>query len=403
NSIVFRHIPDSNNAPRVFVFGTLGWIIVNLIIDVFGKGASAPNFFFIGGGAAILLGIYSLTLPNTPPVAVKGEKGGSMFDALKLFADPAFVIFAVCVVAASIPACGFYFPMAVPLFTECDFPSPVALTTLNQFSELIFMLALPFFAVRIGLKKCLLLGMAAWGLRYVFFMQLSFTFALLALFLHGFCYSFLYVASYMYADKKAPPALKASAQSLMAFLLLGVGQVAGSLLFSYQVNNNPAAFPEMQVAAAGKAISLPVWKDTNLQDSAWRYLNLSETVNSMLGQKGKPFTDLGVLDTNRDNVITWSELETIPESGFAYGEEGKTLTITKGELQDAFRKIAAINAKDKAAIVDTDIQVSRDQWLAVQMKNWKGILFSPIIIVAVCFLAFLVLGKDPVEAVAGKK
>ncbi len=399
NSVVFRHIPNSNNVPRVFVFGTMGWIIVNLLIDVFGGGAAKPNFFFIGGSAAILLGLYSFSLPATPPAAKAtepGEKSGSMLDSLKMFQDPAFVVFVVCALFASIPACGFYFPMAVPLFTERDYPSPVALTTLNQFSELFFMLALPFFASKIGLKKCLLLGMAAWALRYFCFMQSAFAFAILGLLLHGFCYSFLYVASYMYADKKAPPALKASVQGLMAFLLLGVGQVAGSLMLSYEFKANPAPFPNIKIASQADPIPLPVWNDPTLENTAWKYLNLSATVNSMLGKKPPVVYHLGEeLDTNKDNVITAEEIAAVPAEGLKNGVGDDAKTFTKADIEDIFGQIADYEAGKK--VDPSQISVTRKDWLGVQMRNWNKILLHPIILVGVFFAIFFVLGKDPEE------
>ena len=399
NSVVFRHIPNSNNAPKVFVFGTIGWIVVNLFIDIFCGGALKPNFFYIGGGAAILLGLYSFTLPHTPPAAQAvepGQKAGSMFDSLKMFKDPVFLVFAVCVLCASIPACGFYFPMGVPLFTERDYPSPVALTTLNQFSELIFMLALPFFASKIGLKKCLLLGMGAWALRYFFFMQSAFSFAILGLLLHGFCYSFLYVAAYMYADKKSPPAMKASVQGLMAFLLLGLGQVFGSLMVSYEFAQNPAPFSKIKIASKADDISLPVWNDPNLENSAWKYLNLSATVNGMLGRPQPPVYHLGEeLDENKDNVITKEEIDKVPEEGLKNGVGDDAVTFTKADIMDIFGQIANYVAKKDVPQSDIDISVSRKDWLAVQMRDWNKILLHPIIVVVVFLMIFVVLGKDP--------
>ncbi len=395
NSIVFRHIPEAKNAPYVFVFGTIGWIVVNLCIDVFAGGATKPYFFFIGGGCAILLGIYALTLPHTPPKKVEaGEKAGSMFGALALFKKPSFTIFAVCALFASIPACGFFFPMLVSLLTQRGYPSAVSLGTLNQVSELLFMVALPFFAVRIGLKKCLFLGMIAWALRYFCFMESAFIFALLGLLLHGFCYSFLYVASYMYADKMAPDHLKASAQGLIGFLLLGVGQVLGSLYYGYQVEHYPPKIETVKVAAADTPVPLPAWNDPNLDDSAWKYLNFSGTVQKMLGMsKEEHAKHLGLdIDKNKDNVITWDEIEALGDEGIAYPVGDGLVTYSKADLEQIFRDIAKHKNPE---IKDADIAVSRSEWLSVQSRDWRGILMIPAIFVAVFAVVFLVLGKDP--------
>ena len=392
NSIVFRHIPNANNAPRVFVFGTLGWIIVNLIVGVLLGGAGNANFFIVGGSVSIFLGIFAMTLPDTPPTpVVPGEKSASVLDVLVLFKDKSFSIFAVCVVVGGIAACGFYFPMQVPLFTERSYPAPVALTTLNQFSELFFMLALPFFAARYGLKKCLILGLLSWTLRYVFFMQSAFTFALFGLLLHGFSYSFLYVASYMYAEKKAPPALKASAQSLMAFLMLGVGQTLGSLMYGYAIDQYPASIPQMEnVAKAGK-VDLPKWDDPDQAKSALRFLDLSGTINGLLGKESPAVYELGKWDANADKKLTWEELQAIPEDGILNGVGDDAIMFSKDEIVGIFKKVGNVEKPE-------EIAVTHSQWMNVQTKQWSQILLWPALLSGIFCLAFLLLGKDPVPA-----
>ncbi len=403
NSIVFRHLPNANNAPRVFVFGTLGWIIVNLIVAIFLGGAGNSNFLLVGGTVSILLAFYAMSLPNTPPIPVApGEKSATVFDVLVLFKDKSFSIFTICVVVGGIAACGFYFPMAVPLFTERNYPAPVALTTLNQFSELIFMLALPIFAAKFGLKKCLLLGLASWCLRYIFFMPSAFSFALLGLLLHGFSYSFLYVASYMYAEKKAPAALKTSAQSLMAFLMLGVGQTLGSLMYGYETAKYPAPIPKMENAAVAGNVDLPRWDDPDKAKSALRFLDLSGTINGMLGKPSPVVHELGQFDTNGDKTLTWQELQAIPEDGALNGVGDDAIRFTKDEITGIFQKVADFEAKKE--VPSADIAVTHAQWLQVQTKQWDKILLWPALLSGIFCLAFALLGKNPVPAeTAGKK
>ena len=397
NSIVFRHIPIANNAPRVFVFGTVGWIVVNLFVAVFLGGAGNANFFLVGGVVSIFMGVYAMTLPDTPPTPVApGEKSASIFDVLVLFKDKSFSIFSVCVVVGGIAACGFYFPMQVPLFTERNFPAPVALTTLNQFSELFFMLALPFFAARFGLKKCLILGLLSWTLRYVFFMNSAFTFALLGLLLHGFSYSFLYVASYMYAEKKAPPSLKASAQGLMAFLMLGVGQVLGSLMYGYTISQYPAPIPKMDNAAVADKVDLPKWDDPDKAKSALRFLDLSGSINALLGKPTPTVHELGLLDTNHDKTLNWEELQAIPEDGILNGTGDDAIMFAKGEILGIFQKVADHEAKE--SVPQEKISVTNAQWFGVQTKQWDKILLWPILLSGIFCLAFALLGKDPVPA-----
>jgi len=148
-----------------------------------------------------------------------------------LFEDRNFLIFVVCVFLVGIPACNYYFPAMVPYLTESGYANALTLTTINQFSELAFMSLLPICIALFGLKNVLLLGMSAWMIRYFLFMVPAL--AIPGLLLHGLAYAFFYVAAYTYADKKAPPELKASVQCFMVFLLLGVGQVLGGQLYGF--------------------------------------------------------------------------------------------------------------------------------------------------------------------------
>ena len=230
NSVVFKNIPDPNKAPYVFVFGTAGWIVIVLVIQAFFGGGLDNQFFYVGAVCCFLLAAYSLTLPDTPPqpkqVGKDAATGGGVAALLK---QPGVPIFLACVLLAGIAACGFFFTICVPMLAQRGFPAPLALTTINQFSELFFMAAMPFCIAKFGLKKVILIGMAAWFLRYICWMDEGFTLALIGLVLHGMCYSFLYSASYMYGEKIAPPEMKSTVQGVITFLLLGVGQVLGAM------------------------------------------------------------------------------------------------------------------------------------------------------------------------------
>ncbi|MCX8109027.1 MAG: MFS transporter, partial [Verrucomicrobiae bacterium] len=211
NTVVFKHIPDSASAPKVFIFGTIGWILVNLVVEVFAGGAAKPTFFFIGGGCGLALGLYSFTLPDTPPkgVAEGGKRDTFGLGALAMFKSPVFAIFVISAFMVSIFGSNYFFPAVVPYLSEYGYPAPVALTTLNQFSELFFMAILPFCVARIGLKWVLVIGMSAWAARYFIFTLEGFQFALVGLLCHGMAYAFLYAASYMFGDRVAPAHLKA--------------------------------------------------------------------------------------------------------------------------------------------------------------------------------------------------
>ena len=418
NTIVFKHLPNPDKAPQVFIFGTIGWIAINLFIAAFCDGANTPYFFFVGGVVSIFLAGYSITLPNTPPkgAPAPGEKSDALgLGALKLFNNPTFAIFAICIFLGSIPACNYFFPSFVNFLTERGYPSPLALGTLNQFSEIFFMALLPFFVARIGLKRVLLIGLLAWVLRYICFAQggtFGFELALIGLILHGFCYSFLYVAAYMYADKMAPADIKASVQSLMAFLLLGVGQVLGSVFYGTMADNYPAKVshyypPQMTVAQLGTApeitkVSLPPWNDVKRENSAWKYLDLGGQVAALMAkpkgeqEQGVPDSKhLGIeIDKNSDNIITREELAAVTEP-LKYTTNKEEVLFTPEDLQFIFTQVAEKSGS-------TDGSVTHAQWLGVQAKNWKTIWYVPAALIAVCAVAFLVLGRDPEEAVEKK-
>jgi MFS family permease len=104
--------------------------------------------------------------------------------------------------------------------------------TLGQMSELFFMLVMPWFFRRLGVKWMLLVGMMAWTARYMFFAygnNADLVWMLYAgIVLHGICYDFFFVTGQIYVDAKAPGDLRAAAQGFIAFVTLGVGMFIGS-------------------------------------------------------------------------------------------------------------------------------------------------------------------------------
>jgi nucleoside transporter len=427
NTIVMKHLPNPSMAPRVFVFGTIGWIFINLLIDACFGGAGEPKFFYVGGVTGILLSVYSLTLPNTPPkgAPAAGEKSDALgLGALQMFKDPSFAVFAICVFIASIPACNYFFAFQVTYLTQRGYPSPLALTTINQFSEIFFMAMLPVFVTRIGLKWVITIGMASWAVRYLCFMCPHFGIAIVGLLLHGLGYSFLYVAAYMYAERKAPVEIKASAQSLMVFLLLGIGQVGGSQLYGNlkDLPQNTPAVENMNVASTISVVPekelanlentyilpestdaqafwasltrnnpvqpLPEWGDAGMINSAWRYLNLSATLDTIIHKfKGiaeqehvKTWSEL--IDTNGDNKITLEELNASPET-----VEIGSVKFAKGDFEKVFRKIVKVDSGE--------FSITRQEYLDAQSSNWRNLFLVPSIWIAIFAVIFAILGREP--------
>ena len=380
NTVVFKHIPDSASAPKVFIFGTAGWILVNLVVEIFAGGAASPSFFFIGGGCGIFLGLYSFTLPDTPPkgAAAAGAKTDTFgLGALAMFKSPTFTIFVLCAFMVSIFGSNYFFPSVVAYLSESGYPAPVALTTLNQFSELVFMALLPFCVARFGLKWVLVIGMSAWAVRYFIFTLAGFQFALIGLLCHGMAYAFLYVAAYMFGDRVAPPHLKASVQSLLAFLLLGIGQVLSGYLFGFQIDRNAPAITKTVVAQEGKAAkSLPAWNVPEMETSGWRYLDLAKSVKYLRGDKNVfNFGEHLGKYTKPDGSI---DLDKLPDAWTSGG-----ITYSKDELKATFDKIGS--------------RATRDDYLKAQRHNWKGFFIPAAIFCLFWVLLFIAFGKQPAE------
>jgi nucleoside transporter len=231
NTITFSHLP-SELFPKARVWGTIGWIVAGLTVGVIGW-SSSLNIFWLAAGSSLALGIYSFSLPHTPPPAKNSPidiKALLMFDAFKLFKNPPFAVFAICSMLISVPL-AYYYGQASAYLGATGFKQAASTMTLGQMSEIFFMLLIPFFFRKLGVKWMLAIGMGCWVLRYVLFAigapeQLAWM-LLLGVALHGICYDFFFVTGFMYADKKAPAAVRGQAQSLLVFLTQGVGMFFG--------------------------------------------------------------------------------------------------------------------------------------------------------------------------------
>lgn len=232
NTIAFTHIPHQDQFPKIRVWGTIGWIVAGLTLGIFGWSASY-NIFWLGAGSSLALGLLCFALPNTPP-PLRGQpmdvRSLFMVDAFKLLANWNFFVFAVCSTLICIPL-AYYYGMTATYLNQTGFAEAGATMTIGQMSEIIFMLLIPFFFRRLGVKIMILVGMACWFLRYLLFAygaeNQTTWMLLLAVALHGICYDFFFVTGFMYTDQKAPKAIRGQAQGLLVFLTQGVGMFFG--------------------------------------------------------------------------------------------------------------------------------------------------------------------------------
>jgi nucleoside transporter len=248
NALSFSHIKDpGKDFPAIRVLGTIGWIVAGLFIG-FLKVEDTALPFQLAAGASLILGIYCFTLPHTPPKGTstaEGESGFSISDvlglkALALFKDRNFAILVLSSFLVSIPLF-FYFSFSNAFLNELHVENAAGKMTIGQMSEIIFMLAMPLFFQRLGVKKMILVGILAWVARYILFAmgdnQSMVWMLYFGIFLHGICYDFFFVTGQIYVDNSAPINIRAAAQGLIIFATYGIGNFIGTYLAGKIVDN----------------------------------------------------------------------------------------------------------------------------------------------------------------------
>lgn len=283
NAITFQNVASVEaDFPKVRLWGTIGWIAAGIVVSqsLFGLAdvpilsavidteaaavenedpavAEAPldadqeaaesGGFDFGSTAvplqlsalfSLIFGIYSFTLPASPPQG-RGEPVSIVkvlgLDALALFANPAYAVFALCSFLICIPL-AFYYARTYEFVSYMAFDDDAAgVMALGQVSEIFFMALVPFFLKRLGVKWMLLVGMLAWALRYALFGLMPSTPAMLVLgiVLHGICYDFFFVTGQLYTDRVAPEGIRTSAQAFVGLITYGAGMLVGNYLQGY--------------------------------------------------------------------------------------------------------------------------------------------------------------------------
>jgi nucleoside transporter len=237
NTLTLHHaVNPDKEFPIVMMAGSVGWIAAGLV----NSGLMLEDnvgMFQLACGAAALMGLYSFTLPHTPPkgagqkVSVRTMLG---FDALKLMREPSFATFIVCSFLICIPL-SFYFAWMNVFLNELGIANAAAKMTIGQVSDVVFLLLLPVLLPILRAKGILLVGMAAWALRFGLFAWFDTArdahwMMYLGIAVHGMCYDFIFVMGRMYVDKRASANIRGAAQGLHAFVTLGIGMFVGSWL-----------------------------------------------------------------------------------------------------------------------------------------------------------------------------
>ncbi|WP_375434877.1 nucleoside permease [uncultured Hymenobacter sp.] len=250
NSISFRQMQNPQKEfAMIRVLGTLGWIIAGITIGWLNweQSGNLGLTFKMAAGASALLGVFSFTLPPTPPIKKEGKSSiGDMLglEAIGLLKNRSYLIFFLASIAICVPL-SFYYGFTNPFLNEAGMKAAAGVQSLGQVSEVLFMLLIPVFFVRLGVKKMLAIGMLAWVIRYLFFAygngESAYWMLIVGIVLHGICYDFFFVTGQIYTDNLAGEQSKSAAQGFITLATYGVGMLLGSLLSGQIVDAHKTA------------------------------------------------------------------------------------------------------------------------------------------------------------------
>lgn len=236
NSVSFKQMDNPEKEfSNIRVWGTIGWIVAGLIIGwlAWEQKNTLVNTFRLSAIVSVAMGVYSFLLPNTPPpkAGTKTSFGEIIgLDAIGLLKDRNFLIFFFASLLICIPL-AFYYQETNIFLNEIGVQGAAGKMTFGQMSEMLFLFAMPWFFSRLGVKWMLLIGMAAWVVRYLCFgfgdtgpgMWMLYA----GIILHGVCYDFFFVTGQIYTNERAGERIRSSAQGMITLATYGVGMLIG--------------------------------------------------------------------------------------------------------------------------------------------------------------------------------
>jgi len=260
NSLAFHHL---HNAEKDFggirVFGTIGWIVSGLLLtawrsSTFLRMGQVSDSLMLAGVASVVLGLLSLALPHTPPT--KSESPFAFLKALSLLKHTNFLIF-MLISFVVVTELQFYYVLTAPFLQYLGIASaklPMVMTV-AQAAEIIAMaFLLPILLPKIGVRRALAIGVIAWPLRYaIFAIGQPVWLVVASLALHGLGYTFFFVVGQVYVNSAASSDIRASAQSLLTLITLGLGNFLGAYFAGWVQDHFTAAVAVGAVAKVNYA------------------------------------------------------------------------------------------------------------------------------------------------------
>lgn len=258
NSISYTVLKNSNldvvkDFPPIRVWGTIGFIVAMWVTNLTGNKATEGQFY-IGGIAAIILGIYALTLPKCPPQKLI-DKSTSIFEqlglnAFKLFANYKTALFFgfSMLLGAALQLTNAYGDVFLSEFSH--FPKyaesfvvqrSTIVMSISQVSETLFILAIPFFLKRYGIKKVMLISMFAWVLRFGFFAYgtpegYGVSLIILSCIVYGMAFDFFNISGSLFVETTTDKKMRSSAQGLFMMMTNGFGAYFGSNIAGWAID-----------------------------------------------------------------------------------------------------------------------------------------------------------------------
>ena len=306
NTIAMKTMTNSEKEfPLIRVLGTIGWIIAGLSLS-WAHWDQTINMFYLTAGASVVLGLFSFMLPNTPPTATGPVSARQIIglDALVLLKNRSYFIFMLSSLLICIPL-AFYYQIASRVVEMGGLPIGQTMSY-GQMSEIFFMLIMPVFFIRLGVKWMLALGMLAWVVSYTLFAfgassQVAWM-IIGGIVLHGICYDFFFVTGQIYTDQFAPKHIRAQAQGMLVLFTLGVGMAIGAKV--------AGQIEAMHTTAASKAFAAQVVEIGKQIDAANAKMAAASGADktALQNQATKLTADQGEARKSELKAIEWKPL-----------------------------------------------------------------------------------------------